>query len=63
MTSISGVDFEGAWSRRLEVAIGNLTIGTLGRADFVANKRAPRRPKDLPDLELLPPEQWGAPPR
>ena len=59
MTSISGVDFEGAWSRRLEVAIGNLTIGTIGRADFVANKRAPRRPKDLPDLELLPPEQWA----
>lgn len=55
LTSISGVDFEGAWSRRLEVAIGNLTIGTLGRGDFAANKRAPG-PKDLLDLELLPPE-------
>lgn len=56
LTGVSGVDFEGAWSRRMEVAIGNLTIGTLGRADFIANKRASGRPKDLLDLELLPPE-------
>ena len=56
LTGISGVDFDGAWSRRLEVPIGHLTIGTLGRADFIANKRASGRPKDLLDLELLPPE-------
>ena len=56
LTGISGVDFEGAWSRRMEVAIGDLTIGTLGRADFIANKRASGRPKDLLDIELLPPE-------
>jgi hypothetical protein len=56
LTGISGVDFDGAWSRRMEIPIGSLTIGTLGRADFVTNKRASGRPKDLLDLELLPPE-------
>jgi hypothetical protein len=56
LTGISGVDFEGAWSRRMEVAIGNLKIGTLSRADFITNKQASGRPKDLLDLELLPPE-------
>jgi hypothetical protein len=56
LTGISGVDFEGAWSRRMEVPIGDLKIGTLGRADFIANKQASGRPKDLLDLELLPPE-------
>jgi len=31
--------------------------GALWRADFVANKKASGRPKDLLDLELLPPER------
>ena len=56
LTGVSGVDFDGAWSRRMEVAIGNLTIATLGRADFIANEQASGRPKDRLDLELLPPE-------
>jgi len=56
LTGISGVDFDGAWSRRMDVAIGDLTVGTLGRADFIRNKQASGRPKDLLDLELLPPE-------
>ena len=56
LTGISGIDFDGAWSRRMDIAIGDLTVGTLGRADFIENKRAAGRPKDLLDLELLPPE-------
>jgi len=31
-------------------------VGVIGRSDFVANKRATGRPKDLLDIELLPPE-------
>lgn len=56
LTGISGVDFDGAWDRRMEITIGELTVGTIGRADFIANKKASGRPKDLLDLELLPPE-------
>jgi hypothetical protein len=56
LTSISGVDFDDAWARRIEVTIGDLRVGVIGRADFIANKRASGRAKDLLDLELLPPE-------
>jgi hypothetical protein len=53
LSGISGVDFDGAWNRRTEVTIAGLTLGTLSREDFVANKRASGRPKDLLDLALL----------
>ena len=36
----------------MEIAIGDLNVGTIGRADFIKNKRASGRPKDLLDLEL-----------
>jgi hypothetical protein len=57
LSGISGVEFDAAWPRRIEVEIGDLTVGTLGREDFIANKRASGRPKDLLDLELLTPVQ------
>lgn len=56
LTGISGVVFDEAWDRRMEIPIGDLMVGTIGRADFIANKKATGRPKDLLDLELLPPE-------
>jgi hypothetical protein len=56
LTGVSGVAFDDAWERRMEVAIGDLTVGTIGRADFIENKKASGRPKDLLDLQLLPPE-------
>ena len=56
LTSISGVAFEHAWSNRVEIRIGDLGVGVLGREDFIANKTASGRPKDLMDLTLLPPE-------
>jgi hypothetical protein len=56
LTGISGVVFDDAWERRMEIAIGDLRVGTIGRSDFIANKKASGRPKDLLDLELLPPE-------
>ena len=57
LSSISGIDFDAAWVRRIEVTIGDLHVGVIGRADFIANKRATGRSKDLLDIELLPPEQ------
>jgi hypothetical protein len=49
------VDFDHAWSNRLQITIGDLEIGVIGREDFIANKTAVGRPKDLLDLTLLPP--------
>lgn len=56
LSSISGVDFDHAWSNRLQITIGDLDVGVIGREDFIANKTATGRPKDLLDLTLLPPK-------
>ncbi len=53
LTSISGVRFEDAWPRRTAVRLPGVVAPVIGRADFVANKRATGRPKDLADLALL----------
>jgi hypothetical protein len=53
LTGISGVSFERAWAGRVKVKFGRHTVGFLGRREFVANKRAAGRPKDLLDLALL----------
>jgi hypothetical protein len=53
LSGISGVQFADAWSRRLVLDIEGMSVPVLSRADFVTNKRASGRPKDLLDLELL----------
>jgi hypothetical protein len=53
LTSISGVSFEQAWPNRTTVSIGSLSVPVLGKDDFIANKRAVGRPRDLSDLDLL----------
>jgi len=53
MTTISGVSFARAWKGRVRVQFGRHRVGILGRKEFIANKRAAGRPKDLLDLELL----------
>ena len=53
LSGISGVRFEDAWPRRTVVLIEGIEVAVLGREDFVTNKRASGRPKDLLDLELL----------
>ncbi len=53
VNSISAVDFEQAWQGRREVAIEGEPVAFLGLAEFVRNKRAAGRTKDLNDLELL----------
>jgi hypothetical protein len=53
MTSISGVSFAAAWRGRKRVRLSGRTVGVLGLREFIANKRASARPKDLLDIELL----------
>lgn len=53
LTGISGVSFPEAWERRVTVTLEGLSIAILGRDDFITNKRAVGRPKDLSDLALL----------
>ena len=53
LTRITGVSFAGAWKRRGRAVMGGQKVHVLSRADYVRNKRAAGRPKDLLDLELL----------
>ena len=53
LSGISGVDFDGAWSRRMTVTVDGQALAVLSREDFIAHKRAAGRPKDLLDLALL----------
>jgi hypothetical protein len=58
LTRISGVQFETAWSNRMEIQLDGRIIPILGKADLITNKKATGRTKDLGDVELL-----GEPPQ
>ena len=53
VTSIDGIEFEDAVTRWTTTVIEDLQIPVLGRDDFIANKRAVGRPKDLADISSL----------
>lgn len=53
LTSISGVEFDAAWTDQAEGAIAGVVVPVLGRRAFVVNKRAAGRTKDSADLEAL----------
>ena len=53
ITSITGVSWEQARSGRVKGQFGDLTVYFIGRDDFIANKRALGRKKDIADLEAV----------
>lgn len=53
LTSIPGVTFREAWSRRVHSTYGDVAITIIAYDDLVAAKRAAGRDKDLIDLRLL----------
>lgn len=53
ITSVTGVSWEKARSGRVDGWFGGLTVHYIGRNDFIANKRALGRKKDLADLEAI----------
>ena len=55
MSSISGVDWEDAWAGRVTGACGRHQASFIGRDQFLRNKRAAGRPKDLADIDALTP--------
>jgi hypothetical protein len=59
LTSISAVDFQEAWSRRVMIAIGDLDVPVLGKSDLIRNKRAVGRPQDLLDVTELEGKESG----
>jgi hypothetical protein len=53
LTSIEGVEFDFAWSRRIELQLENGVLPVIGREDLVTNKRAAGRPQDIADVARL----------
>ena len=53
MTSITGVTWQEADKGKLEGIYGDIPVYFLGREQYIANKRAIGRKKDLADLESL----------
>jgi hypothetical protein len=53
MTTIDGVVFEEAWSRKLDSHYGDQKVHFISKDDLIANKRASGRKQDLLDLESL----------
>lgn len=56
LTSISGVSFATAWKNRLMTTLGGVRVAVLSQRDFIRNKRAAGRTKDLLDVALLRPD-------
>jgi len=53
ITSITGVSWEQARSGRVKGQFGDLMVYFIGRDDFIENKRALGRKKDISDLEAV----------
>jgi len=53
LTSISGVEFDDAWSNRLLTDLDGLRADVIGREQLLQNKIAAGRPKDIVDVDVL----------
>lgn len=56
LTAIPGIEFEGAWRRRVEEVFdreAGLRASFISREDLVAAKRAAGRPQDLADIAAI----------
>lgn len=53
ITSISGVSWEDVYAGRSPGMYGDVPVNYIGRQEFVKNKRAIGRKKDLADLEAI----------
>ncbi len=53
VTSITGVDFDEVWARRIESELDGQPVSFIDRTSFLKNKKATGRAKDLADVEAL----------
>lgn len=53
LTEIESVSFEQAWTNRVSGPLNGLTVNYISAEDFITNKRAVGRPKDLADAAAL----------
>jgi hypothetical protein len=53
LSGITGVAFQEAWERRVVIDFAGRSLAVLSKHDFVTNKTALGRPKDLADMAML----------
>jgi hypothetical protein len=53
LMSVTGLKFEEAWKRRVEVKFGELIVTFIAKEDLITVKRASGRPQDLIDAASL----------
>jgi predicted nucleotidyltransferase len=53
LTTIDSVEFDKAWAAKKDIQVDGMTIPVIGRNEFLRNKRATGRLKDLADVERL----------
>jgi hypothetical protein len=53
LTDVEGITFEQAWPNRSIAQYGNVLVSIVSRDDFIKNKRAVGRLRDLADIESL----------
>jgi len=53
ITSVDGLDFENAWSARIQAPFADQVVPILSRDDLIRNKRAAAREQDLLDVKWL----------
>ena len=53
LTRPDGLDFQGAWTRRVKSAYGSVPVGILSIEDLIRGKIAAGRPHDLADVKTL----------
>jgi hypothetical protein len=53
LTSIEGVRFDEAWTRRVRTDLGGIEVNVISCEDLLTNKRALGRPQDLLDVTNL----------
>ena len=52
-TELTGLTFAVAWSGRMQATFGGFAVDVIGRDDFIRNKKALGRTRDLGDVESL----------
>jgi len=53
LTSVDGITFEPAWSRKIAGRYGEESVYFVGKEDLIMSKKAAGRPKDMEDLRVL----------
>lgn len=53
LTTVTGVTFEAVWEGKVEAELDGVPVHLIGKKQFIQNKKALGRPKDLADLDSL----------